>query len=694
MTTSSPNARSPLPPFPPELPYAAAPSPYGTPPAAYGTGPSPYDTGPSAYGTQARPFAPTSRHELLALRAEALRVLVGKDLAPVRLVSGTLLALAVGTVWVCLIGTVDDLTREGGDPARAVFAAIVGVLAAVGCAFALVRGREPRRHRQRLLHTWAAWHQHPAVTATPVAHDPDHAPRASGRYGLRILWMCAAAVAVLFGLVLVSRGAGNDRALHSVGFGGLGLVLLAAAARGGWKACRLAQRVRFTGIDEIPGAEHLSPRSPSARGTKPLGTASLRDPRTRLARFTIRTPAWAVTCGSTLVAALTAVAASGIAGVVVLVAGAVIALALVIAIGAYDYRPRYAVPALIAAICLAGFGFAASEARILADRGVWVDGVVTDVRKPRGKGSPSCGVRDEDGKPLAQRVSQCHDYEPGDPVRVIVDPEAEASPSFSTPSPDGLAVATAVSALVFVATATTGMSRGHRNRSRLLRAHRFPHRLPSARDLADTRRVAGKRESDAGTDTGVDEAAQWHDRLGWTHGLTADDPAVRAAALTRLADTRRDIQDTLDELNGMWRRKSPPGSSRRYREPDLTRASVKYAEARSRSLPDGLWDRPPGTDITRWPGLPYALCFLEWEAKHPREWTQLAKAWGTKERLLKDLAVTHHAEPVAARLAVLVETVVGRPYRCKDHQYVRIARAVDCTDLRRGLEAALRSEQD
>ncbi|RFU87766.1 hypothetical protein DY218_05800 [Streptomyces triticagri] len=210
--------------------------------------------------------------------------------------------------------------------------------------------------------------------------------------------------------------------------------------------------------------------------------------------------------------------------------------------------------------------------------------------------------------------------------------------------------------------------------------------------------MAANREADAQqtdtqhTGTGADEAAAWRERLGWTHGLTADDPAARTTALTRLTESRHHIEEALEELNGMWRRKSPPGSTRHYRETELTRASVNYAEARSRSLPEGLWDRPPGTDITTWPGLPYALRFLEWEAKHPQEWTRLAKAWGTKERLLRDLAAAHHDETVTARLTDLVERIVARPYRCKDLEYVRIARAVDSDELRRRLAAATESE--
>ena len=121
-------------------------------------------------------------------------------------------------------------------------------------------------------------------------------------------------------------------------------------------------------------------------------------------------------------------------------------------------------------------------------------------------------------------------------------------------------------------------------------------------------------------------------------------------------------------------------------------ASRNYQKVRRYSLPEGLWDRPTGSDIVAWPGLPYALLFLEWEARYPQEWTRHAKAWGTKQSLVRDVAVAHHDETVRTKLADLIEIVVQRPYRCKDREYVRVARAVDSDDLRGRLETAARSD--
>ncbi|MFD6821466.1 hypothetical protein ACFWC5_13950 [Streptomyces sp. NPDC060085] len=189
------------------------------------------------------------------------------------------------------------------------------------------------------------------------------------------------------------------------------------------------------------------------------------------------------------------------------------------------------------------------------------------------------------------------------------------------------------------------------------------------------------READ--TSVGIDGVGVWDGRLGWAYGLIASDSAVRAVALVRLADAERNTRDALDRYNRTWRRRY---SLRRKA------ACRNYEEIRKYSLPDALWDRPAGPDIVAWPGLPYALLFLEWEARYPQEWTRHAKAWGTKQGLIRDVALAHHEATVRTKLTDLIEIVVQRPYRCKDREYVRAARAVDSDDLRIRLEAAARSD--
>ncbi|MEU6842543.1 hypothetical protein ABZ930_11830 [Streptomyces sp. NPDC046716] len=190
-----------------------------------------------------------------------------------------------------------------------------------------------------------------------------------------------------------------------------------------------------------------------------------------------------------------------------------------------------------------------------------------------------------------------------------------------------------------------------------------------------------------------DTPEAWHARLGWTYGLLAENPAQRATALAQLDAARARVEAALDQVNARWFRTRRLGPDGQYRNTGFRRALDAYRRATEHSLPGGLWGTGPWTDITIWPGLPYALVFLEWEARHPQEWTERAKAWGTKQSLIRALAVTGHTEPVRAQLTELVELAVLRAYRCKDREYIRVARAVDSPDLRARLARAAASDE-
>ena len=84
----------------------------------------------------------------------------------------------------------------------------------------------------------------------------------------------------------------------------------------------------------------------------------------------------------------------------------------------------------------------------------------------------------------------------------------------------------------------------------------------------------------------------------------------------------------------------PSGGASRLRwdrEPAFLQARRRH-QAQRRSLPDGVWGGSVDGDLATWPGLPYVLLFLEWEARYPLEWTQHAKAWGTKQSLIRKVA--------------------------------------------------------
>jgi hypothetical protein len=190
----------------------------------------------------------------------------------------------------------------------------------------------------------------------------------------------------------------------------------------------------------------------------------------------------------------------------------------------------------------------------------------------------------------------------------------------------------------------------------------------------------------------ADDASAWDERLGWAFGLIAEEPADRELALVRLSEAKRAVHDALDRFNELWWLTRPLGTEEQYRESAFLEAGKVHSETQAYSLPEALWSRPIDVDVTEWPGLPYALLYLEWEARYPQAWTRHAKGWGTKEGLIRRLAVTRHDEWVKTKLTDLVEMAVNRAYRCKDREYVRVARAVDSDDLRGRLGAAACSD--
>ncbi|MFB7111540.1 hypothetical protein [Streptomyces sp. NPDC056291] len=195
--------------------------------------------------------------------------------------------------------------------------------------------------------------------------------------------------------------------------------------------------------------------------------------------------------------------------------------------------------------------------------------------------------------------------------------------------------------------------------------------------------------------SGVDDDHGWTERLAWAYDLIAPAPAERAAALDRLASAREEVESARRRVYKTW---LPPPRLRCMAR-DRADAQTAFDEAASRCLPEALWSRLPealwgrraSREINTWAGLPFALLFLEWEARYPQEWTQHAKEWGTKQSLIRMLATANHDDQVRTKLVDLVDLAVQRPYRCKDREYVRVARAVDGDELRGRLHRAHRS---
>ncbi|XHM67423.1 hypothetical protein ACE6JH_12430 [Streptomyces nigra] len=193
------------------------------------------------------------------------------------------------------------------------------------------------------------------------------------------------------------------------------------------------------------------------------------------------------------------------------------------------------------------------------------------------------------------------------------------------------------------------------------------------------------------TDTagsGVDDDNGWTERLAWAYGLIAPDSAERASALARLVRAREEAESARLRVNETWL----PSPRLRVTARDRAAAQKAYSEAASRCMPEALWSAPASGEINTWAGLPFAMLFLEWEARYPQEWTRHAKAWGTKQSLIRRLAIADHDGQVRTKLVDLVDLAVQRPYRCKDREYVRVARAVDGGELRGRLHRTYRSE--
>ncbi|MET7309821.1 hypothetical protein ABZS68_22745, partial [Streptomyces sp. NPDC005571] len=143
----------------------------------------------------------------------------------------------------------------------------------------------------------------------------------------------------------------------------------------------------------------------------------------------------------------------------------------------------------------------------------------------------------------------------------------------------------------------------------------------------------------------------------------APDDVVRGAALDRLDAARAEAQEALARYNQAWVQASRTGAEPLFCEPEIVAARELYDDAGSRCLPEAMWFAPYADDIRMSPQLPFALLFLEWEARYPQERQVHAKAWGTKQALIRRVAVGGRSDVITEKLIDLVELVVQRAYR-------------------------------
>lgn len=173
----------------------------------------------------------------------------------------------------------------------------------------------------------------------------------------------------------------------------------------------------------------------------------------------------------------------------------------------------------------------------------------------------------------------------------------------------------------------------------------------------------------------------WDERLSWTFGLIADSLAERRRAHETLVQTRRRWEQAWYRYNQVWNTPDHP----EYRE-----RLDAFGRARDFTFPHALWQGPAGPWWS-WPGLPYAMLYLRWEARYPDEWLAFGSNWGTKAGILRDLAWSARRLPplpaIASQLEDLVVMAVRREYRCEDVGYARLARTIASPGLRAKLTA-------
>jgi hypothetical protein len=164
--------------------------------------------------------------------------------------------------------------------------------------------------------------------------------------------------------------------------------------------------------------------------------------------------------------------------------------------------------------------------------------------------------------------------------------------------------------------------------------------------------------------------------LEWAFDLISSDPARRAAARDRHRETVATHAAAEERINELWRRTG----SLRPAEPGLAadmdqRISAKQ-DAYQYLLSGAIFEFE---GFRRLDCLPYALLFLEWEAKYPAEWPRW---WGAKKKVLRGLCqFSDHPLDVRRRLSALVIQAVCREHRCEDAGYASLGRKLADDDL-------------
>lgn len=181
--------------------------------------------------------------------------------------------------------------------------------------------------------------------------------------------------------------------------------------------------------------------------------------------------------------------------------------------------------------------------------------------------------------------------------------------------------------------------------------------------------------------------------------LVSRDPRRRDAALACHVRSRAELDRTFRAMNAVWRE---AGQSLSPTDPVLA-VSMGAARAAHAAAVANTLHGVVGKFCARWAGdaddyrrlAPYAVLFLEWEARFPQQWRSAGpwSPWGLKKRVLRQLADMDVPQPQVVALTELTLGAVNRSHRCEDLGYVLVARSLGGPVLRAGIDAAVRSPE-
>lgn len=150
-------------------------------------------------------------------------------------------------------------------------------------------------------------------------------------------------------------------------------------------------------------------------------------------------------------------------------------------------------------------------------------------------------------------------------------------------------------------------------------------------------------------------------------------------------------------MNAIWAESSAPVPHGPGLAAARDQAEAAFTAARNSTIFGPIDQFLTGTHLTnhcqQGQYAPFAVLFLQWERRHPQEWSEAGtwtwSHWGTKELLLRQLAQVGVPGSVRDSMIGLVGAAVAGPYRCKDWLYAPLARSVDGDVLRERVERLL-----